>query len=38
MLAVEESLEQQMNISGKAMIFGAFATAAAAAVTTATTS
>jgi hypothetical protein len=37
MLAVEESLEQQMNISGKAMIFGAFATAAAA-VTTATTS
>jgi hypothetical protein len=30
MLAVEESLEQQMNISGKAMIFGSFAAAATA--------
>lgn len=34
MLAVEESVEQQMNISGKAMIFGSFATGTAMATTT----
>jgi hypothetical protein len=31
MLAVEESFEQQMNISGNAMIFGSFATSPSAA-------
>lgn len=38
MLAVEESMEQQMNVSGKAMIFGSFATAPAASASTHTAS